>query len=41
MNQVGVPKRPEISVKDFGYAIELEPKVVIDFDAATVRHGGQ
>ena len=33
LNQVGVPKRPEISVKDFGYAIELEPKVVIDFDA--------
>lgn len=33
INQVGVPKRPEISVKDFGHAIELEPKAVIDFDA--------
>jgi pilus assembly protein CpaE len=33
LNQVGMPKRPEISVKDFSYAIELEPKVVIDFDA--------
>jgi pilus assembly protein CpaE len=33
LNQIGVPKRPEISVKDFGRAIELEPKVVIDFDA--------
>lgn len=33
LNQVGVPKRPEISVKDFGQAIELEPRVVIDFDA--------
>jgi pilus assembly protein CpaE len=33
LNQVGMPKRPEISVKDFGNAIELQPKVVIDFDA--------
>lgn len=33
LNQVGVPKRPEISVKDFGHAIELEPKIIIDFDA--------
>jgi pilus assembly protein CpaE len=33
LNQVGVPKRPEISVKDFGHAIELEPRIVIDFDA--------
>ena len=32
LNQVGMPKRPEISVKDFGDAIELQPKVVIDFD---------
>ena len=34
LNQVGVPKRPEISVKDFGHALELDPKVVIDFDTA-------
>jgi pilus assembly protein CpaE len=27
-----MPKRPEISLRDFGDAIELEPKVVIDFD---------
>ena len=27
LNQVGVPKRPEISVKDFAQALELEPKV--------------
>ena len=44
LNQVGIPKRPEISVKDFGYAIELEPKVVIDFDAqlfGTAANNGQ
>jgi pilus assembly protein CpaE len=33
LNQVGVPKRPEISVKDFGDAIDLKPKIIIDFDA--------
>ena len=44
LNQVGVPKRPEISVKDFGHAIELEPKMVIDFDAqlfGTAANNGQ
>ena len=44
LNQVGVPKRPEISVKDFGDAIELEPKIVIDFDAqlfGTAANNGQ
>lgn len=44
LNQVGLPKRPEISVKDFGQAIELEPKVVIDFDAhlfGTAANNGQ
>ena len=44
LNQVGVPKRPEISVKDFGHAIELEPKIVIDFDAqlfGTAANNGQ
>ena len=44
LNQVGVPKRPEISVKEFGYAIELEPKIVIDFDAqlfGTAANNGQ
>jgi pilus assembly protein CpaE len=33
LNQTGVPKRPELSVKDFGRAVELEPKVIIGFDA--------
>jgi pilus assembly protein CpaE len=44
MNQVGIPKRPEISVKDFGQALELEPKAVIDFDAqlfGTAANNGQ
>ena len=44
MNQVGMPKRPEISVKDFGYAIELEPRIVIDFEAqlfGTAANNGQ
>jgi pilus assembly protein CpaE len=44
MNQVGVPKRPEISVKDFGYAIGVEPRIVIDFDAqlfGTAANNGQ
>ena len=44
LNQVGVPKRPEIPVKDFGQALDLEPKVIIDFDAAlfgTAANNGQ
>ncbi|MDJ0512239.1 MAG: CtpF protein [Methyloceanibacter sp.] len=44
LNQVGVPKRPEIPVKDFGQAIELEPRVVIEFDAqlfGTAANNGQ
>jgi pilus assembly protein CpaE len=44
LNQVGVPKRPEISVKDFGSAIELEPRIVIGFDAqlfGTAANNGQ
>ena len=44
MNQVGVPKRPEISVKDFSQALELEPKATIDFDAhlfGTAANNGQ
>ncbi|ODR99927.1 CtpF protein [Methyloceanibacter methanicus] len=44
LNQVGVPKRPEIPVKDFGHAIELEPRVVIEFDAhlfGTAANNGQ
>jgi pilus assembly protein CpaE len=44
LNQVGVPKRPEISVKDFGHAIELDPKAIIEFDAqlfGTAANNGQ
>ena len=44
LNQVGVPKRPEIPIKDFANALELDPKVVIDFDAAlfgTAANNGQ
>lgn len=33
LNQVGIPKRPEISIKDFAQALELDPVVVIEFDA--------
>lgn len=32
LNKVGVPKRPEISPKDFGDAIDLEPMAIIGFD---------
>lgn len=32
LNQVGLPKRPEISVKDFAQVLELEPTAVIAFD---------
>ena len=35
INQMGVAKRPEISVKEFAAALELEPKVLIDFDPET------
>jgi len=44
LNQVAVPKRPEISVKDFGQALELEPKAIIEFDAqlfGTAANNGQ
>lgn len=44
LNQVGMPKRPEIAIKDFSHAIELEPKAVIDFDAqlfGTAANNGQ
>lgn len=34
LNQVGIAKRPEISVKDFTSALQTDVKFVIDFDAA-------
>jgi pilus assembly protein CpaE len=33
LNQVGMPKRPEIAVSDFADPLELEPAAVIPFDA--------
>jgi pilus assembly protein CpaE len=32
LNQVGVPGRPEIPVKDFGEALGVEPSLVLPFD---------
>ena len=32
LNKVGIPKRPEISPKDFGDAVDLEPTTTIAFD---------
>ena len=32
LNQVGVPKRPEISAKDFASAVNTDPVAVIEFD---------
>jgi pilus assembly protein CpaE len=33
LNQMGVPKRPEISAKEFGEALGLLPRTAIEFDA--------
>jgi pilus assembly protein CpaE len=35
LNQVGVPKRPEISASDFAKALECDPVAVIPFDPQT------
>jgi pilus assembly protein CpaE len=35
LNYVGMPKRPEISAKEFGEALDLLPRVAIDFDGET------
>lgn len=35
INQVGLPKRPEIPVKEFADALGLEPRLVIGFNAET------
>ncbi|MCM2397094.1 CpaE family protein [Rhizobium sp. S95] len=34
LNQVGMPKRPEISPQDFFEPLEIEPAAIIPFDAA-------
>lgn len=44
MNQVGMPKRPEISVPDFVGPLEVEPVAIIPFDPAlfgTASNNGQ
>jgi pilus assembly protein CpaE len=44
LNQVGMPKRPEISVKDFASAVDTEPTAVIEFDSqlfGTATNNGQ
>ena len=44
MNQVGMPKRPEISVNDFSNALEVEPLAVVPFEPAlfgTAANNGQ
>jgi pilus assembly protein CpaE len=35
MNQIGVPKRPEIPVADFAKALNVEPSLIISYDAQT------
>ena len=35
MNQVGIPKRPEIPVAEFSKALGIEPTVIIPFDPQT------
>lgn len=35
LNQVGLPGRPEIPIKDFSAALGLEPSLVLPFDAKT------
>ncbi|OLP57538.1 CtpF protein [Rhizobium rhizosphaerae] len=34
LNQVGMPKRPEVAPADFAESLELEPAAIIPFDAA-------
>ncbi|HXG78122.1 MAG TPA: CtpF protein [Methyloceanibacter sp.] len=44
LNQVGMPKRPEIPIKEFAHALELAPRIVIGFDAqlfGTAANNGQ
>lgn len=43
LNQVGVPKRPEIPAKDFAQAMGVEPSLVVNFEpqlfGASANHG--
>lgn len=38
MNMVGMPKRPEIDVRDFCQGIDIEPTIVIEFDSESFGH---
>ena len=44
LNQVGIPRRPEIPVKDFAEAMGSEPALIMPFDPqtfATANNNGQ
>jgi pilus assembly protein CpaE len=44
LNQVGIPRRPEIPVKDFAEAMGAEPVLILPFDPqtfATASNNGQ
>jgi len=44
MNQTGIPKRPEIPVKEFAAAVGMEPNLVLPFDGhlfGTAANNGQ
>ena len=44
LNGVGLPKRPEIAVADFGKSLEMQPAAVVPFDAklfGTAANNGQ
>jgi pilus assembly protein CpaE len=40
LNQVGIPRRPEIPVKDFAEAMGTEPALVLPFDPQTFATAG-
>ena len=40
LNQVGIPRRPEIPVKDFAEAMGAEPVLVLPFDPQTYATAG-
>lgn len=44
MNMVGMPKKPEISVTDFAQIVEIEPSIVVEYNAelfGTAANNGQ
>ena len=44
LNMVGMPKRPEIPVKDFAAAMDVEPEIILPFDPqlfGTASNNGQ